>query len=384
MVNGKASEMVSQAHPDMVADFISDSLVDACMEENKHVRTGIETLVTPDHVTLGGEIGGVVLSQSKIDEVVRSAVRDLGYTRPEFGFSADTLEITSHLHQQSADIAMGVVDFDRIKGAGDIGIMFGYACRETKALITAPLFITRELMRVHNASDLSYFGMRPDAKCQYAAAGKDKTLVMCVSHDEEADVIGYVDHLVEWFRDEHPEMASYLEDCVILTNPTGKFVICGPYGDSGLTGRKIVATQYGGACPVGGGAFSGKDCSKVDRSAAYMARYLATEVLLNKTPNEFSDKEVLIGLSYAIGVEQPTSIEIRSNFLSKSEADECVRTIQSNYDLSPQGICDFLSLKNIKYAPTARNGHFGVSAFHDDEFLRNFTWERLALENQRS
>lgn len=380
MLVGKTSECVAKGHPDKVSDIISDSLLDACMEINPHVRTGIECLCSPNRVTLAGEIGGVSLDQLDVETIVRSAVREIGYVKEEYGFNADTLVIDNHLNVQSADIAQGVVGEGetRIKGAGDIGIMFGYACNENSSMIQTQFLISKELMDIHNhVMNWNQYGIRPDAKCQFTITPDNHTtLVFCVSHDEDGAVKMYVNDCICELINRHSWMEKYFEQGMhnLLINPTGKFVICGPMGDSGLTGRKIVVDQYGGASPVGGGAFSGKDCSKVDRSAAYMARFLARKIV-NETASNATD-EVIVGLSYAIGMEQPTSLEIRSNYLSDKQAAEISEKLRAEIDMSPQGICDLFNLKKIKYAPTAENGHFGITKFAESR-LSSFPWETM-------
>lgn len=377
---GRTSEQCGNGHPDFVADIISDSLLDLALSKNEDARCGIETMTCTDEVIIRGEVGGVHLSEAEVEETVRETVKKLGYVDIP-GFSFDTLKVNQFINQQSADIAMGVVGERAVKGAGDQGIMIGYACNETDVMLPIQFHICKELMDIHNNSigRRQNFGIRPDAKCQFTLVGQgENTLVMSISHDENADIQKYLNHLFNALFERYPDYQQVIEGSKIHLNSTGRFVICGPAGDTGLTGRKIVCDAYGGVCPVGGGAFSGKDPSKVDRSAAYMARFLAKQIIqYNATPDK--DCSVVVNLSYGIGIAEPTSIEVKSNFLDAVKEEELAHWCMNNFDLTPQGIIDFLSLKNIKYAPTAHNGHFGVSKFTDRHILASsFTWEKLA------
>lgn len=377
---GRTSEQCSQGHPDFVADIISDSLLDLALSKNKDARCGIETMTCTDEVIIRGEVGGVRLEKEEVETTVREVVKKIGYINVP-GFSFDTLKVNQFINQQSADIAMGVVGENKVKGAGDQGIMIGYACNETDVMLPIQFHICKELMDIHNNAigRRENYGIRPDSKCQFTLSYEGKhTLVMSISHDEDADVQKYLNFLFNALFERYPEYQKVIEGSEIHLNSTGRFVICGPAGDTGLTGRKIVCDAYGGVCPVGGGAFSGKDPSKVDRSAAYMARYLAKQII-QYNATTYEDCEVQVMLSYGIGIAEPTSIEIKSTFLSKEKEAELAEWCARNFDLTPQGIIDFLALKDIKYQPTACNGHFGVSKFTDRHILASsFTWEKLS------
>lgn len=367
---GRTSECVAAGHPDKVADIISDTILDLVLAKNPNGRCSVETFVCTDEVILRGEMGGCTLTDEEIEEAVRGVVKAIGYVDIP-GFSYDTLKINSKIVAQSTDIAQGVIgeDVTKVVGAGDQGIMFGYSTNETYEGLPLQFLIAKRLMAAHNEqTGRRTLGIRPDAKSQVTLPedGGAATIVLSISHDEGVNVVQYAVGLINQFCNDYPQHQHAIEGAKLLINPTGRFVACGPSADTGLTGRKIVVDAYGGACPVGGGCFSSKDPSKVDRSAAYMARYLANKVARMTPDND--EAEVLVCLSYAIGVAEPTSLEIRAAHLSKEERTRIAQELSEEYDLTPAGIINFLKLKEIKYAPTAYNGHFGTQGV-------SFPWE---------
>ena len=361
------SESVSDGHPDKVADQISDALVDAGLAVgDETTRVAVETLVTTNHVTLAGEVKNFNVSKQAVEEIVRSKVKEIGYE--QYGFHWKKLKIYNEIHSQSADIALGTDDF----GAGDQGIMFGYACNDNEAYLPAPIYYAHRL--VEKQAELRKAGalpwLRPDAKSQvtlsYDKEGKPERIdavVLSTQHDpdiSQAEIHALVrEHIIEavlpkeWL---HGETRFHI-------NPTGQFIIGGPVGDAGLTGRKIIVDTYGGMARHGGGAFSGKDPSKVDRSAAYAARYVAKNIVAAGLA-----ARVEIQVSYAIGVAEPTSISL--NTFGTNQVDEAVivRLVRDHFDLRPKGIIEMLDLKKPIYRKTASYGHFG----RDDQ---GFPWE---------
>ena len=355
------SESVSEGHPDKLADQISDALLDECLAKDKNARVAIETLVTRGLAVVAGEV--TVDGYIDVNSIVRKTINDVGYTSTELGFDGETCGVMVAIQEQSPDIAMGV---DR-GGAGDQGMMFGMATNETPELMPLPISIahaiTRKAAEVRRAD--KSLGLRPDVKSQVSVVYNDgrpdriETVVCSAQHDPMShDAISAIVH-------EHviapvlKEYESYIKgDIVYHINPTGNFEIGGPHGDTGVTGRKIIVDTYGGMCPHGGGAFSGKDPTKVDRSAAYMARHVAKCVVAAGLA-----ERVVIGLAYAIGVEQPVSINVETFDTETIDRDEIIRRVRDNFDMSPAGIIKHLDLKNQKYLPTAKNGHFGNRAF---------------------
>jgi len=323
------SESVSDGHPDKVADQISDALVDAGLKAgDSTTRVAVETLVTTNHVTLAGEVKNFNVSKEQVKEIVRSKVREIGYEQE--GFHWDKLNIYNEIHSQSADIALGTDDF----GAGDQGIMFGYACNDNAAYLPAPIYYAHEILKDLKAEREITNIIGPDAKSQVSVqyeGGKAKRIDQVVISTQHSE--GHV----EAARDLAKQCAMNVlgdlidENTVWHLNPTGNFVIGGPDGDAGVTGRKIIVDTYGGFAPHGGGAFSGKDPTKVDRSAAYMARWLAKNVVADEMADWCN-----IQLSYAIGIKQPTSVYVESNGYSKS----IEKFIRETIDLSPKGIID--------------------------------------------
>jgi S-adenosylmethionine synthetase len=344
------SESVSDGHPDKVADQISDALVDAGLKVgDQSTRIAIETLVTTNHVTLAGEVKNFNVSKDEVKEIVRNKVKEIGYEQE--GFHWDKLKIYNEIHSQSADIALGTDDF----GAGDQGMMFGYACNDNEAYMPAPIYFSHEILK--NVKDMradGYHFLLPDAKAQVSVeyqGSKVKRIdqiVLSTQHKE-----GFIHSLKVPIKDKIKETIGDLIDDKTTwhINPTGNFVIGGPDGDTGLTGRKIIVDTYGGYAPHGGGAFSGKDPTKVDRSAAYMARWLAKNVVAAGMANWCQ-----IQLSYAIGVKEPTSIYVDSD----GDSISIQGFIKKHIDLTPKGIIDKFDLFNYtEYSKNCTYGHFG-------------------------
>jgi len=341
------SESVSAGHPDKVADQISDALVDAGFKAgDETTRVAVETLVTTNHVTLAGEVKNFNVSRDEVKEIVRNKVKEIGYEQE--GFHWDNLNIYNELHEQSADIALGTDDF----GAGDQGIMFGYACNDNDAYLPAPIYYAHEVLKELKTQRQHVLG--PDAKSQVSVqydGGRVQRIDQVVISTQHGE--GQVEQARNISKLAAMNVLGDLIDdkTVWHLNPTGNFVIGGPDGDAGVTGRKIIVDTYGGFAPHGGGAFSGKDPTKVDRSAAYMARWLAKNVVADEMADWCN-----IQLSYAIGVKQPTSIYVESNGYSKS----IEKFIRENIDLSPKGIIDRFDMFNFyNYSENCVYGHFG-------------------------
>ena len=363
------SESVSEGHPDKVADQISDAILDACMEQDKESRVALETLCTTDFILLAGEVS----TKAKVDfaKVARDVVRDIGYTDPDLGFDAETAEIVQTVHSQSPDIAQGVdADENKPQGAGDQGMMFGFACTETDALMPAPIYyahrIVAELARLRKTEPGKYPFLRPDAKSQVSVRYVDgkpagiETVVVSTQHTEDA-THEQLEALVRKVVADVVPAGFVNEKTVFFVNPTGKFVIGGPAGDTGLTGRKIVVDTYGGRALHGGGCFSGKDPSKVDRSAAYMCRYIAKNIVRSGLADLCQ-----IQVAYAIGVAEPVSIFVDTFGTGKVNDDALETIIREVFDMTPAGITATLGLKERKgwtYRQTAAYGHFGRDGF---------------------
>ena len=370
------SESVSEGHPDKVCDRVSDAVLDAFLRADPNSRVACETLATTNHMTIAGEVRGPESVLKTVEEIAREAVRDIGYEQD--GFHWQTCEIVNRLHAQSADIAMGVDEGDKgEEGAGDQGIMFGYACRETKELMPAPIQFAHRILRLmaedRKSGKETRFG--PDAKSQVTLryengmpVGIDAVIVSTqhtegVTGDEIRDMVRpYVDRAL-------PEGWTVPDDRFYV-NPTGRFVIGGPDGDAGLTGRKIIVDTYGGAAPHGGGAFSGKDPTKVDRSAAYAARYLAKNVVAARLADKCQ-----IQLAYAIGMPEPVAIYVDTLGTGNVDQDRIASTLREMVRLTPRGIREHLDLQRPIYARTAAYGHFGRPAEEDG----GFSWERTDL-----
>ncbi len=370
------SESVSEGHPDKVCDRISDMVVDTYLAAEPQSRVACETLTTTNKVVLAGEVRGPEIKKKDLIEKVRHCIKDIGYDQEGFSWKEAT-SVESHLHSQSADIAMGVDSSgNKDEGAGDQGIMFGYACNETDVLMPAPIHYSHKILRLmaQDRKSGKLKNIEPDSKSQITIEYKDgkpssvKSVVISTQHSpdvNQAQVRELVKPYIE--RSIPKELLSSLDEKEIYVNPTGNFVIGGPDGDSGLTGRKIIVDTYGGAAPHGGGAFSGKDPTKVDRSAAYASRYLAKNVVASKIANK-----CLIQLAYAIGVSKPLSIYV-DLFDNDDEKNKHVeKLIHENFDLSPRGIREMLGLNKPIYEKTAAYGHFG--RIPDEQ--GSFSWEK--------
>jgi S-adenosylmethionine synthetase len=371
------SESVAEGHPDKVCDRISDAILDAYLTHDPHSRVAVETLATTNRIVLAGEVRGPEgLTADMIEDVARHAVKEIGYEQD--GFHWQTAEIHNHIHEQSADIAQGVDAIgNKDEGAGDQGIMFGYACSETDQLMPAPIYFAHCILKSlaearHSGAEP---GLGPDAKSQVTLEYEDDrplrstSVVVSTQHDgalDQDEVRAIVrPHVVNvlpegWMCDEEE----------FYVNPTGRFVIGGPDGDCGLTGRKIIVDTYGGAAPHGGGAFSGKDPTKVDRSAAYAARYLAKNVVAAGLATRCT-----IQLAYAIGVSKPLSVYVNTHETGEVCEDRLATTLSELVDLSPRGIREYLALSKPIYARTSAYGHFGRPPEADG----GFSWERLDL-----
>ena len=372
------SESVGEGHPDKVADAVSDAVLDHCLTADPMSRVACETLVTTNLCVVAGEVTtGAELNSDVIDRIARAVITDIGYDDKALMFSASDVEVRNYVHAQSAHIAMGV----DTGGAGDQGMMFGYACDETPELMPLPIAIAHRLTRRQAEVRRAHpeLGLRPDAKSQvtmaYDAAGRPHhidTLVFSTQHDDRLtleDVKALVEeHLFAPVLAEVEELVT--GDIIRHINPTGLFVIGGPHGDTGLTGRKIIVDTYGGYARHGGGAFSGKDPTKVDRSAAYAARYLAKNVVKAGLATRCE-----IQLAYAIGVAQPVSVRVDTwGTAAKGLSDlDIAAKLNATVDLTPAGIIRMLDLRRPIYRDTARNGHFGHSAF---------PWENTDLAEQ--
>lgn len=371
------SESVSEGHPDKVCDRISDAVLDAFLAEEPEARVACETLATTDRVVIAGEVRGPGSVLERVEDIARACVKDIGYEQK--GFHWANMSVSNHMHAQSAHIAQGVDAGDgKDEGAGDQGIMFGYATDETEALMPAPIQyahgILQRLAEVRKSGQEPT--LRPDAKSQLSVryeGGKPvevTSIVLSTQHESESQSSDDIRALVE------PYIREVLPDGWITgntewwVNPTGTFVIGGPDGDAGLTGRKIIVDTYGGAAPHGGGAFSGKDPTKVDRSAAYAARYLAKNVVAAGI-----SKRCLIQLSYAIGVSKPLSIYVDTFGTGEVPPEKIEAAINASMDLSPRGIREQLSMNRPVYQRTAAYGHFGRAPDADG----GFSWERTDL-----
>ena len=370
------SESVSEGHPDKVCDRISDMVVDTYLGMEPQARVACETLTTTNKVVLAGETRGPDINKDELISKVRDCIKDIGYDQEGFTYKEAT-KIESHLHSQSADIAMGVDSSgNKDEGAGDQGIMFGYACNETDVLMPAPIHFSHRILRLmaEDRKSGKLKGIEPDSKSQITIEYKDgvptdvKSVVISTQHSKDVNLAKVKELCMPYIEKSIPKnLLGNLDEKEIYINPTGNFVIGGPDGDSGLTGRKIIVDTYGGAAPHGGGAFSGKDPTKVDRSAAYASRYLAKNIVASK----IADK-CLIQLAYAIGVSKPLSIyvDLFSNDEEKNKHVE--KLINDNFDLSPRGIREMLGLNKPIYEKSAAYGHFG----REPESNGAFSWEK--------
>ena len=369
------SESVSEGHPDKVCDRISDMVVDTYLSKEPHARVACETLATTNKVVIAGETRGPKIKNDELIEKIRECIKDIGYDQK--GFSWKTANIETHLHEQSSDIAMGVDSKgNKDEGAGDQGIMFGYACKETKDLMPAPIHFSHKILRLM-AEDRKkgiLKGIEPDSKSQVTMLYEDEkpkkvtSVVISTQHSKDIDQKKVKDLVYPYIAKSIPkELINDLDEKNVYVNPTGQFIIGGPDGDTGLTGRKIIVDTYGGAAPHGGGAFSGKDPTKVDRSAAYVARYVAKNIVASGV----SDK-CLIQLAYAIGVSEPLSVYVKLSDKDKNKTEHIKKIIKQNFDLSPRGIRELLGLNKPIYQVTSAYGHFGRSPLNNGEF----SWEK--------
>ena len=364
-----SSESVSEGHPDKVSDQIADAILDDCLEHDPKSRVACEVFVTTDFVLIGGEITSKHRPDYK--KIAREVIRDIGYTKKEYGFSADDVEIVVKVHEQSPDIAMGVDN----GGAGDQGIMFGYASDESEGYMPLPIVIAHKLVRV--ATNLrkegKFLHARPDMKSQVTVDYKNRkkpriaVILMSVQHDPDYDEKAFKTYIQNEIMIPVAKSFGLNTDFQVLINPTGQFIIGGPAGDTGVTGRKIIVDTYGGAGHHGGGAFSGKDPTKVDRSAAYMARYIAKNLVAAGAA-----KRCEIQLGYAIGYNKPVSLFVDTFGTSKYSQEYLVELVQKVFSLSPKDIIKTLSLQHptFKYHELTNYGHFGRPDL-------NLPWEKL-------
>ena len=360
------SESVTEGHPDKIADQISDGVLDAILTQDPMARVACETLVTTGLAVIAGEI----TTNCSVDyqKVVREAIKDVGYTRAKFGFDYETCSVLSSIHEQSRDIGQGV----DTGGAGDQGLMFGFACTETPELMPLPIMLAHQLVRglsdTRRSNGLDY--LRPDGKSQVTVEydnGKPvrvDAVVVSTQHSPDATHAKITGDLTERIIAKTIPAAMMDKQTKIYVNPTGRFVTGGPHGDAGVTGRKIIVDTYGGAAPHGGGAFSGKDPTKVDRSASYMARYIAKNIVAAGLGDR-----ALVQLAYAIGVADPVSVLVDTSGTGKIDDDKIVDLVRAHFKLTPKGIIETLDLRRPIYRKTAAFGHFGRTE-------PEFTWER--------
>lgn len=374
MLSKYTSESVSEGHPDKLCDKIADSVLDACLADDPHSRVACEVFSTTGLVLIGGEITTETFVD--IQEVARTVAKEIGYTRPEYGLDADSMAVINTIHAQSPDIAQGVngtglAEYAGNIGAGDQGIMYGFACDETAELMPAPITYAHAILKTaEKVRKNSIKWLRPDAKAQvtvvYDGYKPVRIDTIVLSHQHDPDISQA--QITECLRKEIIEATlgntGLLDkDTVYFINPTGRFVTGGPQGDTGLTGRKIIVDTYGGMAHHGGGAFSGKDATKVDRSASYMARYVAKNIVAAGIARRCE-----IQLAYAIGVPFPVSIYVQTFGTSEVSDEKLIKAIQEVFDLSPSGIIKTLDLLKPIYAKTTNYGHFGRN---------EFTWEKL-------
>ncbi len=369
------SESVSAGHPDKVCDQISDAILDAYLAEDPNSRVACETMIKNNMVFIAGEITST--SSPDLEPVVRKTINEIGYDTDEYGFNGDSCEFTNLVFEQSPDISQGVTEGEGEnleQGAGDQGLMFGYACTETESLMPLPIDLSHRLVKkqadVMKENGLSW--LRPDAKSQVSAIYSDdgktieglSAIVLSTQHDENVSQDEIKEGVMENIIKPIVPSEWILDSTKIFINPTGKFVIGGPVGDCGLTGRKIIVDTYGGMARHGGGAFSGKDPSKVDRSAAYAARYVAKNIVAAGLADYCE-----IQVSYAIGVAKPTSINVNTFNSEKISKDAIEKIVEEHFDLRPKSLINMLDLKRPIYLPTAAYGHFGRTDI-------DLTWER--------
>ncbi len=365
------SESVTEGHPDKICDQISDTILDECLKQDSESRVAVECLVKNNNVVIAGEI--TTKAQLDVEYIARSVLREIGYTQLEYGIDAESCNIQTIIEKQSPDISQGVTEGEGLhkeQGAGDQGMMFGYACNETEELMPLPIHLSHELTKklslVRKNKEISY--LRPDGKAQvtieyeYSKPKKIHTIIVSSQHDEGIEHEKLKSDIFE--KVINPICEDLIdENTKFLINPTGKFVIGGPEGDAGVTGRKIIVDTYGGMGKHGGGAFSGKDPSKVDRSAAYAARYIAKNLVANDICQRCE-----VGLSYAIGVAEPVSIFVDTFGTSELTEEEIIKIIKKNFPLKPAEIIKHFNLKIPIFKQTSSYGHFGN---------KNFPWEKI-------
>ena len=360
------SESVTEGHPDKIADQISDSILDAILAQDPVGRVACETMVTTGLAMIAGEI--TTSCYVDFPKIVRDTIKDVGYTRAKFGFDSETCAVLSSIHEQSPDIAMGVDP----GGAGDQGLMFGYACRETDELMPLPIMLAHKLVKglscARRDGVLEY--LRPDGKSQVSVEYDNgrpvrvDTVVVSTQHSADVSTEQLRGDIQAMIIDRVVPESMIDQNTRYLINPTGRFVVGGPHGDAGLTGRKIIVDTYGGAAPHGGGAFSGKDPTKVDRSACYMARYVAKNVVAAGLADRCQ-----VQLAYAIGVAEPVSVYVDSFGTGSVDDEKISELVRSHFKLTPRGIIETLNLRRPIYKKTAAFGHFGRTE-------PEFTWER--------
>ena len=368
------SESVSEGHPDKVCDQISDAILDAYLKEDPNSRVACETLVKNNMVIVAGEITSS--GNPNLEKIIRKTINEIGYDKDVYGFNANNCEIINHISQQSPDIAQGVNEGegeDLEQGAGDQGLMFGYACKETDSLMPAPIDLSHKLVmqhaRLRKTKELEW--LRPDAKSQvsliYSDDGKNiegvSAIVLSTQHDPDISQEDLKKEVLEKIITPVIPEELISSETKIFINPTGKFVIGGHVGDCGLTGRKVEVDTYGGMSRHGGGAFSGKDPTKVDRSAAYAARYVAKNIVASNLADWCE-----VQISYAIGIAEPTSLNINTYGSNRLDNENIIKLVRENFDLRPKGIIKMLDLKKPIYKNTAAYGHFG----REDQ---GFSWE---------
>lgn len=370
------SESVTEGHPDKVCDYISDSILDAIYTQDENARVACETCVNNNEVIIMGEV--TTTANVDFEKVAREAIREIGYTKREYGFDTNTAKIEVHLKKQSQDIALGVDNSSETKsgenlghGAGDQGMVFGYATNETENYMPMPIYLAHKLSKkltdARKENKITY--LRPDGKTQVTVEYENEkpvrvdTIVISTQHDDTVSQDMIKEDVMQKIIKETIPNELIDENTKYYINPTGRFVIGGPVGDSGLTGRKIIVDTYGGYARHGGGAFSGKDPSKVDRSASYMARYIAKNIVANKLADKCE-----IQISYAIGVAKPVSVYIDTFGTNKISEEDILKIIDKNFDMTPDGIINTLDLKRPIYKSTTNYGHLGKE---------NLSWEKV-------